>query len=149
MSRLAVVPILVLFAAGLMWPGRARAQGNVQVDLSTTAIVFATPGIADFDAGWIDHGGVTVSVQSRPANRPWELRLGASTGTLGAGKPIGDLEWRRAGTGTWTPMTQLDTAVLQGTGNQDVTIYFRLLLSWARDPPGSYSAGLEFTALRI
>ena len=41
------------------------------------------------------------------------------------------------------------SAVIQGAGDQDVTIYFRMLLSWAGDSPGSYSAGLEFTALRI
>ena len=91
----------------------------------------------------------TVPVSSRPPNRPWELQLRATAGTLGQGKPIGELQWRRAGTSVWTPMTQTNMAVIQGAGDQDVTIYFRMLLSWAGDSPGSYSAGLEFTALRI
>lgn len=141
--------LALVTAAVLAGAAPARAQGNVQVDLSTTVVAFATPGMADFDTGWIDHGGVTVSVSSRPTTRAWELQLRATAGTLGQGKPIGELQWRRAGSSVWTPLTQTNAAVIQGVADQDVTIYFRLLLSWAGDAPGSYSAGLEFTALRI
>ena len=141
--------LLALGAAGLTGPGRVVAQGNVQVSLSTTTVTFASPGVADLDAGWVDHEGVAVGVQSRPQTRPWELRVRATGPTLGSGKPVSQLLWRVPGSTAWTPLSETDSMVLQGTGNGTVQVQLRMALSWAEDAPGSYSAVLEFTLLRI
>jgi hypothetical protein len=61
---------------------------------------------------------------------------------------VTDMLWRLAGTGPWTPLTATETAVVQGTGDQNVALEFRVLLDWAGDGPGTYSANFDFTVLR-
>lgn len=123
--------------------------GRLAVSLSTTTVGFPSPGITHFDTGWIDHPGMVVSVQSRPPTNLWELRLRADAADMGGyGKPVGDLHWRTDGSAAWTPVTGTDQAVIQGQGDQDITLYFRLLLDWTVDLPDSYMAGLTFTAVR-
>lgn len=127
----------------------AAQQGRITVDLAPASVTFQPPGITDFDTGWIDHPGVTVSVVSRPQHVAWELRLHATDAGLGGyGKPLADLLWRQAGSSAWTPLTETDAVLLQTTGDADITIYFRLLLDWEADLPGSYSTGLSLTAAR-
>ena len=147
-SRAAAI-VLVAGAAALAGAGGASAQGTIRVDLTPVTVAFAAPGIADFDAGWIDHPGVSVAVESRPASRAWELRLRALEPVMGPGKGIDQLLWRVDGSSVWTPMNTTDVMLLQGTGDQTVTVYFRMLLSWTADVPGSYSANLDFTAVRL
>lgn len=143
---------LVLAMAGVIIPAvvAGQGQGMVRVELSTPTIVFDQPGVGHFDAGWIEHPGVLVSVTSRPANRTWGLSVSAPSGTLGNGKPVSDLQWSLSGApGDWHSMSVGDAPVVQGAGDQDVLVLFRLLLTWASDGPGAYTTDIDFTALRI
>lgn len=141
----ALIAVVSLFAA----VGDGDAQGTVDVVLTAPAITFAPPGLADFDSGWIEHPSVAVAVTSRPGARSWALRIRATSPTLGQGKPVSDLQWRTAGSPDWMPMSEIGDMVMQGAGDQDITLYFRMLLSWADDAPGAYSTGLELIVLRI
>jgi hypothetical protein len=131
-------------------PPGAGGGGRVDVTLSSASVVFPTPGIADFDTGWIDHPGVLASVTTQPPNSAWELRLRADDVDLGGyGKPLGDLLYRVQGSTVWIPLTGSDQAVVQGTGASDVTVYFRMRLAWTMDEPNTYATQLTFTAVRL
>ncbi|MBW3553833.1 MAG: hypothetical protein KY466_09985 [Gemmatimonadetes bacterium] len=139
----AAVTLLLCAAA----PASAQA-GGLTVTLGTPTLAFNTPGVLDFDTGWVDHSGVLVSVASHGV-RSWELRIRADAPTMGGyGKPVGDILWRTATSSVWTPLTGTDQVVAQGQGDVDVTVLFRLRLDWARDLPDLYSAGITFTAVR-
>lgn len=146
---LAAGALLALLAAPVSAQGPPADKGKLDVTLATTAIVFPTPAIIDYDAGWVEQGGVTISIQSRPPTEAWELRVRAGTVTMGgAGKPITDILWRPDGSGVWTPLTTTDELVMQGTGDLDLTLYFRVRLDWALDTPADYGADLTFSATR-
>lgn len=138
-----------LVAAIATLPAAVVGQGNLEITLSTSNIAFPTPDFAHFDAGWIDHPGITVSVRSRPPHATWALRIRADDLTLGGyGKPVSDIVWRRGGASTWTPLSGTDALVMEGVGDESVTLYFRTELHWDTDLPDTYSTGLTFTAVR-
>jgi hypothetical protein len=143
-----LLPLMGLMAAGMAIPVGGASQGNITVTVTPGVVAFHSPGVPEFDTGWIDHGTVVVAIRSRPPNRSWELRIQTADPGLGQGKPVSDLLWRLAGTGPWMPLTGVQTAVVQGIGDQDVALEFRVLLDWASDGPGTYSANLDFTVLR-
>jgi hypothetical protein len=149
MTAQRLLPVMGLMAAGLVIPTVAASQGNITMRVTPTVVAFNSPGVPQFDSGWVDHAGVVVAITSRPANRLWELRIRAVDAGMGQGKPVTDVLWRLAGTGPWTPLTVTEGAVLQGTGDQNVALEFRVLLDWARDGPGAYSANFDFMVLRL
>ena len=134
-------------------PASAQAgvdRGRFIMDLSTSVIAFPTPGVVDFDAGWIEYAGMAVSVDSRPPSESWELRIRAGSPDMGGyGKPCDEILWRTDASRAWTPLSTTDQVVLQGQGDQEVTIYFRVLLGWDADVPDTYSVDVAFTAVRI
>lgn len=155
MSRVLLALVLALLG-GLVLAGPATGQGNGSprgkfgLGLGSAIIGFPTPGITELDTGWVDHPGIVVSVQSRPPRTAWELRLRAADPDMGGyGKPAGDILWRTAGASAWVPLTQTDQVVLQGEGDRDVTVYFRLRVGWETDPPGTYSVGIVFSGTRL
>ena len=146
-----------LFAAlcCVLLPRPAAAQGTplptgqLSLTIGTTVIAFPTPSLLDIDLGYIDHTGTVVSIRSRPAGAAWELRIRADAATLGGyGKPVGDILWRTAASTTWTPLTGTDQAVVQGRGDADLTVFFRMRLDWAADEPGAYGAVIIFSVVR-
>ena len=147
----------MLFAAlsCVLLPRPVAAQGPPQVPgqlgltVGTTAIAFADPSVLDFDVGYTDHSGTLVSIRSRPAGTAWELRIRGDAATLGGyGKPLGDLLWRTSTSTTWTPLAGTDQTVVQGQGDADITVFFRMRLAWAADAPGSYGAAISFSVVR-
>lgn len=147
-----VVAVWLLAMAALADPASAQRPGRGQfnAELSTTAIAFPTPGIADFDAGWIEYPGMTVFIQSRPPNETWELRIRAEDPSMGVyGKPSTDILWRTDATSSWVPLATTDELVVQGQGDQDVTVYFRVRLNWDLDIPGAYAVDVTFVAARL
>jgi hypothetical protein len=148
MTARRLLPLMGLLAANLVIPTVAAGQGNLTMTVTPTVVAFDSPGVPELDAGWVDHAGVVVAIRSRPPNRLWELRIRAMDVGMGQGKPVTDMLWRLAGTGPWTPLTATETAVVQGTGDQNVALEFRVLLDWAGDGPGTYSANFDFTVLR-
>lgn len=144
---------LIALATALLLAAPASAQRNVpgtlQLTLSSATVGFPTPGVADFDARWIEHPGFVVSVSSRPPTSTWELRVRADAADLGGyGKSVSDLLWRTEGSAMWTPLTGSDEPIAAGQGDTEITVYFRLLLDWEHDQPDVYSAGLTFSVIR-
>jgi hypothetical protein len=81
------------------------------------------------------------------------LHIRSSSSTLGGGKPIGDLEWRRGDQTTWNPVTTLDQEVEIFTGSHlpeghtySNTIHFRILLHWTSTRSATYNGHLVLTA---
>lgn len=153
MSR-AVLASVVLLAGSAVLAGSASAQapgrGRFTMDLSTSVMALPTPGVLDFDAGWVEYPGMIVFVDSRPPRESWELRIRAGGPDMGGyGKPLDDILWRTDASMTWAPLTTADQVVLQGQGDREVTVYFRVLLGWDVDVPGTYAVDVTFTATRI
>lgn len=150
--RRGVLTALAILAFAAPAQGQGGGPGNrgrLDVTLTTTAVAFPVPGVVDFDAGYIDHAGYLVSIQSRPAGEAWELRIRADDPNMGGyGKPVADVLWRTSTSPVWSPLTGTDQTVTQGAGDADVTILFRVRLDWAADLPDTYAAGISFTAVR-
>ena len=150
----AAAAVLILIAHVAM--GReARAQNTV-LTVTAGVITFPAPTGADFSTGWILAAtpvSFTVNATSGSAkvDRIATLSVRATAATLGAGKPVSDLEWSRLPAGPWQAISTLpaavDTRPMQKNRLNDPwsgTIYFRLRLSWATDAPATYSTGLEY-----
>lgn len=150
MRRGAPGPVLVV-AATFLLAAPALGQGGpgrLNLELSAATIAFPTPGTVDFDAGWIHHPGLELTVTSRPTTLPWEVRLRADADYMsGTDKEVGDLFWRTDAT-DWTAVTGSDDRLAEGLGDVTVTVYFRLRLEWESDSPDTYAVGLTFTAVR-
>jgi hypothetical protein len=139
-------------AAGLVaaLPAAGAAQGgpSAKVTVSPADVVFASPSEFDFDAGWVDHGGVTITVEPKNRNRQnWQLFVQASAADMGGyGKPVQDIMVRAQGSASWIPLGTTAQMIAEGTGTTTVTLYYRLLLDWSVDAPGAYSVPLEYTS---
>ena len=149
------IGMALLAALLLALPPYVGAQ--VRLTLSGAPLVFPAPAVTDYDAGFVAAPtgvGFTVDVLSgnRRTSRTTIVSLRSSSASLGGGKPVSDLQWRRADLATWNAMTTTDATVesrqvVRNTLNDpwSNTVFFRVLLSWTGDPPGTYSAGLVFT----
>ena len=144
---------LIALVAGI--PRGVRAQ--VSLTLSGAPNVFVAPTLAMYDAGVNTNAtgiGFTVDAVGGPANqdRTTTVSVRATSATLGGGKALSDLQWRRADLGTWNPMTTSDAAIdsrpVRRNINNDAwnnTVFLRMLLNWTTDAPATYSTGLVFT----
>ncbi len=129
----------------------ASQPGSHRLVVRPAAIAFSQPGVADFEAGWIEFSqNVRVRVRPNlPGGSNWTLCLRSDNPDLGGyGKAVGDLEWRLNNDPGWRPLDTVDQAVATGRGNRNVRLRFRVLLSYALDEPGAYGALLAFTAYR-
>jgi hypothetical protein len=97
--------------------------------------------------------GVTFTLTA-PAGplRTTTVLIRATSASLGAGKILGDLEWRRSDLVTWNNVTTTDVQVEQRTMIKNVlndpwgnTIFFRMLLDWTKDAPATYTANYVIT----
>jgi hypothetical protein len=115
--------------------------------VAPTDVVFTPPRELEFDVGWVDHVGVSITIEPR-GNRPnWELFVQASAADMGGyGKPVQDILVRVQGSTVWTPLSTTALLVGQGSGPATVTVYYRLLVDWTRDGPGAYTVPLEYTS---
>lgn len=132
-------------------------SAQVSITLTQTPSVFPSPVLADFNAGTIaEPTGIlfTINVTGGPANifRTSTVAIRASTATLGGGKALSDLEWRRADLLPWNAMTTADATIesrsLKKNGTNDPwsnTVFLRMKLTWGTDAPGTYTTGLVFT----
>jgi hypothetical protein len=76
----------------------------------------------------------------------------SSSATLGGGKSIADLEWRRGDDLTWHPLTATDAEIESWTTSFNPsghtfnnTIVFRVALHWTTDAPATYTGNLVFS----
>jgi hypothetical protein len=144
--------LVTALAAGL--PHGVWAQ--VSLTLSQTPNVFPAPALADYNAGMITNPtgiGFSVNVTGGGfALRTTIVSIRASAASLGNGKALSDLEWRRSDLATWNPVTTANVTVesrpvrwfLQNDPWSN-TVFLRMRLNWATDAPATYSTGLVFT----
>jgi hypothetical protein len=143
-----------ILGAAAAAPCGARAQ--VSLTLTQTPNVFPTPALADYNAGVIQNPtGIAFAVAvtgGAAANRTTTVSVRASSASLGNGKSLSDLEWRRADLATWNAMTTSDVSVESRPVKKNTlndpwsnTVFLRMLLSWTSDAPATYATGLVFT----
>ena len=138
---------LVLFASPLI------AQKTI-LTVAGGAITFAAPTAADYIAGFIDAStGATFSLSAQTGtSRTTTISIRSTSASLGNGKVIGDLEWRRSDLATWNSITLTDAQVEQRVMVKGVlndpwtnTIFFRMKLAWTTDAPATYSGNYQIT----
>lgn len=159
LGRAALLGALVI--AGL--PGRLRAQGSINNDLTLSAVTITFPAITetDFDNGSVAAtNSITATIDATKASGPQAgvlrtsiLSVRATAATLGGTKPVSDLQWRRSDLATWNGLTTTDVTIesrqirfspaLNDSWSRQ--ILFRTQLNWATDTPGTYNATLVFT----
>src|SRR3954462_4114463 len=146
-STFAVAFAMVLFATPLVAQKTSLTVGG-------GTVTFPAPTAADYINGFVDAAtGVTVSLNAtQGGSRTTTVSIRSSSASLGNGKVIGDLQWRRADLATWNNMSVVDSQVEQrimvSKGLNDPwgnTIFLRMKLSWATDAPGTYSANYVVT----
>ena len=138
---------LALFAAPL------TAQ-KTTLTLAGGTITFPAPTAADYIAGFVNSTtGVTFTVAATSgASRTTTISIRSTSASLGNGKVIGNLQWRRSDLSTWNNITLTDAQVEQRVvidkGLNDPwsnTIFFRMILNWTTDAPATYSANYQIT----
>ncbi|MEA2762200.1 MAG: hypothetical protein QOD47_1484 [Gemmatimonadaceae bacterium] len=143
----AIALALVLFASPV------AAQKTI-LTLAGATVTFAAPTAADYIAGYVDAAtGVNFTLNAQTgASRTTTVAIRSSSATLGGGKLIGDLMWRRSDLATWNSITLTDVQVEQRVqvrnGSNDPwnnTIFFRMVLSWTADAPATYSGNYVIT----
>ena len=150
--------LLTCWAAGAAVVGLAGGlAAQVSLTLSGTPNVFAAPALADFNAGVIANPtGIVYTVNvtggSTTTSRTSIVSIRASSATLGGGKLLSDLQWRRSDLVTWNPMTTtnatIESRTVRRNGTNDPwnnTVFLQMLLHWATDAPATYTTGRVFT----
>lgn len=135
--------VLATALLAVMLPGRAWGQS---IALSTAALGFPPARVAELDAGAVTHPGFSVAVDVESSTTSWTLSVRSDEPSLRAGgKALADLEWRIAGSSTWTPMSSTDRTVATGMGDTTIRVEWRARLGWGSDPPGDFGANVTFT----
>jgi hypothetical protein len=154
---LPVQRIALLVGALALVASPLAAQGNPKTDLTLAGgtITFPAPTANDYVAGFVNStSGVTFTVDAANGNQSHTttILIRAASASLGGGKVIGDLQWRRSDLTNWTSITPTDAQVEQRVqvrnGLNDPwsnTIFFRMLLNWTTDAPATYSADYQIT----
>jgi hypothetical protein len=133
----------------------SAAQTEVQLAFGGS-VSFGAPTAADYSAGSLEAATplpfevMTTSELSGSFTTTVSIR--SSTATLGSGKPVATMEWRRGDDPTWHALTTTDAVVesrlTQGAPEGhtwDNTIHFRVALNWASDKPATYTGNLIIT----
>ena len=144
----------VVAVAALLALARGAAA-QITMTLTQTPNVFPAPAVADYNAGVVvNPTGIlfTVTLVGASTNRTTTVAIRSSSATLGGGKPIGDLEWRRADLVAWNAMTTTDAVVESRPVRKNALndpwanqVFLRIRLNWATDPPATYTAPIVFT----
>ncbi len=139
--------VLALFASPLV------AQ-KTTLTLASATVTFPAPTAADYINGFVDAAtGVTFTLNSVSGpQRTTTVSIRSISASLGGGKVIGDLKWRRSDLATWNSVSltdaQVEQRVVVNKGLNDPwsnTIFFRMILSWTTDAPATYSGTYQIT----
>lgn len=148
LSSILVVALSTL-AALLTLSTQAVAQS---ISLSPRQITFPTPTATHFNQGWIESDPIRVIVTF---NIFWPIgslatSLEADAPDMGGyGKPVSTLLYRVSGSSDWIPVsTQPQQISGRGFLAASTKVYFRILLDWQLDEPGTYSVPLQIKVLR-
>jgi hypothetical protein len=141
---------LVLIAAPL-----AAQNPKTDLTLSGGTVTFPAPTATDYINGYVySTSGVTYTVDATNGltSHTTTVLIRATSASLGNGKLLTDLEWRRSDLATWNTISSTDTQVeqkvmIRGLLNDpwSNTIFFRMKLTWTTDAPGTYSANYQIT----
>lgn len=168
----AILPALVIWSGAAAAQGNCTAPVGTKC---TTAITLSAPnsssitnprvvmlsvspvsstwavGSTALDAGKSDVIPITLTII---ANRSWTVALqGDQTWTVSANgwssKPVSNVLWSTTATGTGTPLTTSGVTVASGVAGSSMVqlLYFRTLLSWDTDKPGTYTMPLSFSVV--
>jgi hypothetical protein len=128
---------------------------ETSLTLIGAVIVFPTPTVQDYEQGFVNStNGVTFTVNATKGNQSHTtaISIRSTTTTLGGGKPLNHLQWRRSDLSEWTALSiadiQVELRIQTRNGLNDPwtnTIFFRILLDWAQDPPATYFADYQIT----
>lgn len=130
--------------------------GNVvQLSINATSTTLTSPGIADYNAGFVADAGPTATMQ---CNGPCRLQISAATATwtgtttvvsapARANKPASDLTWSTSAGGPFTGLTTTPATVqsLSATAGSSTSLFYRTLYAWNVDTPGNYSLTVVIT----
>jgi hypothetical protein len=148
---IAVAFAVALFTTLLTSPLAAQ-KTNLAVSGGT--VTFPTPTVTDYVNGYVDAtAGVTFTINAQTgASRTTTISVRSTSANLGGGKAIADLQWRRSDLATWNSISltdaQVEQRVLVRNSLNDPwnnTIFFRMVLNWATDAPGTYSGNYVIT----
>lgn len=144
----------MLLLALFLCPQSTSAQATVTFTFSGGS--FASPTSADYKSGHVEATSpmsfqiVTTSEAQGPHQTTLDIR--SSSSTLGSGKSVADLEWRRGDLSTWNALTTVDHIVQTFVGTHSPTghtysntIYFRILLHWTGTVPATYAGHIVLT----
>jgi hypothetical protein len=152
--RVRRVSTSVAMATALALVASPLAAQKTSLTLAGGTISFPAPTAADYIAGFVNStGGVTFTVAAQTGvSRTTTISIRSTSASLGNGKVIGDLQWRRSDLATWNSITLTDAQVEQRivirNGLNDPwsnTVFFRMVLSWTSDAPATYSANYQIT----
>ena len=138
---------LALFASPL-------AAQKTALALTNGTVTFPAPTATDYINGFVDAAtGVTFTINSlNGVPRTTTVSIRSTSASLGGGKVIGDLQWRRSDLATWNSVALTDAQVEQqivvNKGLNDPwsnTIFFRMILNWTTDAPATYSGNYQIT----
>ena len=127
---------------------------KTNLTLTGVTVALAAPTPDENDAGFKDSPtGVTFTVNAQTgASRTTTISIRSTSASLGSGKAIGELQWRRSDLAVWNSITLTDSPVEQRVqirnGLNDPwsnTIFFRMLLNWTTDPPATYTGNYVIT----
>ena len=127
---------------------------KTQLTVTGGTITFPAPTAADYIAGFVNSAtGATFTINSQNgAPRTTTISVRATSASLGNGKLIGDLQWRRTDLASWNSITltdaQIEQRVVINKGLNDPwsnTIFFRMVLSWTSDAPATYTGNYVIT----
>ena len=142
----------ILLALALIASPLAAQKTSLTVTGGT--VTFPAPTATDYIAGYVDAtSGVTFTINSTSgAQRTTTVSIRSTSASLGNGKVIGDLQWRRSDLATWNSITltnaQVEQRVVVNNGLNDPwsnTIFFRMVLNWTTDAPATYTANYQIT----
>ena len=130
------------------------AAQKTSLSVAGGTITFPAPTAADYIAGFVNApAGATFTINSvNGVPRTTTVSVRSISASLGGGKVIGDLQWRRSDLATWNSITLTDTQIEQrvvvNKGLNDPwsnTIFFRMVLDWTTDAPATYSGTYQIT----
>ena len=152
--RLRGVSTSAAIAIALVAAASPLAAQKTSLTVTGGTITFPAPTAADYIAGFVNSTtGVTFTINStNGVPRTTTVSIRSTSASLGNGKVLGDLQWRRSDLATWSSITQTNAQVEQrivvNKGLNDPwsnTVFFRMLLNWTSDAPATYTANYQIT----
>ena len=152
--RLRGVSTSAAIAIALVAAASPLVAQKTSLTVTGGTITFPAPTAADYIAGFVNSTtGVTFTINStNGVQRTTTVSIRSTSASLGNGKVLGDLQWRRSDLATWSSITQTNAQVEQriviNKGLNDPwsnTVFFRMLLNWTSDAPATYTANYQIT----